>query len=351
VSCISVGLVRIYIVLSAMVLLAPLWDNSARADEVGLANGDRYSGMVLSLASGMLAFDTGHGRVDLPWPGVSALTVDMPIVVTADGASKQTVARLESTDGWVVLADGTPVPLSALRTLARPQSPFRVSGGASAGVLATGGNTAVNSIRVDADVVARLYENRYTARSTVNRSKDSGVETARDASAEFRYDRFFTRTVFANGSALFTSDKFRDLDLRSNLGVGIGVQLADDTRAKVQIEGGYGYVSERYASSLEPDRNYSALREATNMELYFVTKRVVVFHRSDNFLSFSDSTQTQLGTTAVRNINVQMHNGVRIGLGLGLVMTLQFDFDYVRSPAAGRKTTDRRAGLTFGYRF
>jgi len=173
----------------------------------------------------------------------------------------------------------------------------------------------------------------------------------RDASAEFRYDRFLTRTVFANGTALFTNDKFRDLDLRSNLGLGLGVQLADNLRAKVQIEGGYGYVSERYASSLEPDRNYSALREATNMELYFVSKRVVVFHRSDNFLSFSDDTQTQLGTTAVRNVNVQMHNGVRIGLGLGLVMTLQYDLDYVRSPAAGRKTTDRRTGLTFGYRF
>ena len=341
---------RRYIALCVM-LLAPLWDSSARADEVGLANGDRYSGTVVSLASGMLAFDTGHGRVDLPWPGVSELTVEMPVVVTADGAARQTVSRLESTDGWVVLADGTPVPLTALRSLARPQSSFRVSGGASAGVLATGGNTAGNSIRVDADVVARLYENRYTARSTVNRSKDRGVQTARDASAEVRYDRFLTRTVFANGTALFTNDRFRDLDLRSNLGVGLGVQLSDNLRAKVQIEGGYGYVSERYASSLEPDRNYSALREATNMELYFVAKRIVVFHRSDNFLSFSDDTQTQLGTTAVRNVNVQMHNGVRIGLGLGLVMTLQYDLDYVRSPAAGRKTTDRRTGLTFGYRF
>ena len=330
---------RKYIALCAMVLLAPLWDNSARADEVGLDNGDRYSGTVLSLASGMLAFDTGHGRVDLPWPGVTALTVETPIVVTADGAPKQTVSRLESTDGWVVLDDGTPVPLGAVRSLARPQSPFRFSGGASAGVLATGGNTAVNSVRVDADLVARLYENRYTARSTVNRSKDSGVETARDASAEVRYDRFLTRTVFGNASVLFLSDKFRDLDLRSNLGFGLGVQLADNVRAKVQIEGGYGFVSERYASALEPDRSYSALREATNAEFYFVAKRIVLFHRSDNFLSFSDSTQTQLGPSAVRNVNVQMHNGARIGVGLGLVMTLQFDLDYVRPPPAARPPT------------
>jgi putative salt-induced outer membrane protein YdiY len=279
------------------------------------------------------------------------LTVEAPIVVTTDGAGKQTVSRLESTDGWVALGDGAFVPLSAVISLARPQSPFTVSGGASAGLLATGGNAAGNTVRVDADLVARLYENRYTARSTVNRAKDRGVETARDASAEIRYDRFLTRTVFGNASALFTSDKFRDLDLRSNLGVGLGVQLADTARAKISLEGGYGHVTERYASPIEPDRSYSALREASSVELYFGAKRITLFHRNDAFLSLSENTETQLGTTLLRNTNLQTHNGVRIGLGLGLVMTLQYDLDYVRSPAAGRKTTDRRTGLTFGYRF
>jgi putative salt-induced outer membrane protein YdiY len=236
-------------------------------------------------------------------------------------------------------------------SLVRPENSFQITGGASAGLLATGGNTAVNSVRVDADIVARFYENRYTARSTVNRSRDGGVETARAASAEIRYDRFLTRTVFGNASALFTSDKFRDLDLRSNVGVGLGVQLADSAVAKISLEGGYGYVNEHYASPLEPDRSYSALREAASMEFYFIARRVTLFHRNDAFLSLSDDTQTQFGPAGVRNTNVQMHNGMRLGLGLGLVMTLQYDLDYVRNPAAGRKATDRRSGLTFGYRF
>jgi len=343
--------VRIQVVLCAAVLLAPLWNKSASADEVGLANGDRYSGTVLTLSSGTLAFDTGHGRVDLPWPNVTALTVEAPIVVTVDGGGRQTVSRLETIDGWVTIGDSMTVPLAAVVSLARPQNPFKVSGGASAGILATGGNTAVNSVRVDADLVARVWENRYTARSTVNRSKDRGVETARDASAEIRYDRFLTRTVFANASALFTSDVFRDLDLRTNLGIGLGKQFADNARAKLSLEGGFGYVSEHYAALLEPDRSYSALREASSLEVYFGAKRITLFHRNDAFLSLSENTQTQFGTTALRNTNVQTHNGVRLGLGLGLVMTLQYDLDYVRSPAAGRKATDRRSGLTFGYRF
>jgi len=344
-------LVRIHVVLCAAVLLAPLWSQSAEADEVGLVNGDRYTGTVLTLASGTLAFDTGHGRVDLPWPTVTALTVETPVIVTVDGGGRQTLPRLESIDGWVAIGDSVTVPLAAVLALGRPQNSIQVTGGVSAGLLATGGNTAVNSVRVDADVVARFHEDRYTARSTVNRSRDRGVETARSASAEIRYDRFLTRTVFGNASALFTSDRFRDLDLRGNLGVGLGVQLADNGLAKISVEGGFGYVSERYAAAPEPDRSYSALREASSMEFYFLARRVTLFHRHDAFLSLSEATQTQFGPAGVRNTNVQMHNGMRIGLGLGLVMTVQYDLDYVRNPAAGRKATDRRSGLTFGYRF
>jgi hypothetical protein len=46
-----------------------------------------------------------------------------------------------------------------------------------------------------------------------------------------------------------------------------------------------------------------------------------------------------------------MKNGVRLGLFGGLVTTAQIDFDYDRSPAPGRRNTDRTFALTFGYRF
>jgi putative salt-induced outer membrane protein YdiY len=335
----------------AWLFLTAIAPYTACADEVSLANGDRYTGTVLALDRGTLAFDTGHGRVDLPWPQVASVIVDTAIVVTVDGSDSQTVPSLVSVDGQIAVGDGAAVPLAAVVALARPQGAFDLSGGASAGLLSTGGNSAINSARIDADLVARIYRDRYTTRGTLNRAKDRGIETARDASAEVRYDRFLTRTVFANGSALFTTDRFRDLDLRSALGLGLGVQLADNAKAKIGIEAGYGHVAERYESLLEPDRNYSAAREATRIEVYFLAKRIVLFHRSDNFVSLSDSTQTQAGRTAVRNINLQTHNGVRVGLGRGLVLTLQYDLDYTRSPAAGRKTTDRRSGLTFGYRF
>jgi hypothetical protein len=46
-----------------------------------------------------------------------------------------------------------------------------------------------------------------------------------------------------------------------------------------------------------------------------------------------------------------MQNGIRVGLTAGFVTTLRHDLDYDRSPAVGRRNTDRTVALTLGYRF
>ena len=43
--------------------------------------------------------------------------------------------------------------------------------------------------------------------------------------------------------------------------------------------------------------------------------------------------------------------GATLAAAVAVPLAEQFDLDYVRSPAAGREATDRRTGLTFGYRF
>ena len=74
---------------------------------------------------------------------------------------------------------------------------------------------------------------------------------------------------------------------------------------------------------------------------YLSGSDLIVFHRNDGFFGF----------TGEDNLFVQTRNGVRVGLAAGLVTTVQYDVDYDKSPAPGRKTTDRALGLTFGYRF
>lgn len=329
-----VALVTVVVVLLAFSSISPAW-----ADEVRLKNGDRVTGKVVSLQKGVLRFDTGRGLLDLPWADVTAATIDTPIILAVTGQPAETLTTLSLSNGQIVVRPGVTVPVAQVASLTRPAPPMTLVGGANVGFLSTGGNTDVNSLRVDGDVVARAALNRYTAATVVNRAVDRGVETASNYTISGRYDRFFNPRLYANGSGLFTHDKFRDLDLRSALGLGLGYQAADSSRLRLGVEGGYGYVDERFAVAV--DESYHAARETVALDVFALGKRVTFFHRHDGFFGF----------TGEDNLFVQTRNGVRSALGGGLVATIQFDIEYDKSPSPGRKTTDRSVGLTFGYRF
>jgi hypothetical protein len=72
-----------------------------------------------------------------------------------------------------------------------------------------------------------------------------------------------------------------------------------------------------------------------------VPDRVQLFHNHDGYF----------GVTGDDNLFFRTQNGARVGLAAGFVTTLQLDLDYDKSPAPGRKNTDRTFALTFGYRF
>ena len=196
--------------------LTALCASPAAADEVRLKNGDRITGKVIALAGGTLILGTPYGDVKLPWPEVTRLVVTEPILVTV----------------------GTAPAVSA--TI--------IEGGANAGLTATSGNTEVNNLRLDGNVVARAGANRYTADAAVTRAEDSGTETARNWNAGLKYDRFLTTRLFFNANTILTSDQFRDLDLRTAIGAGLGYQVINTPRVTLTADGGLGYVNENLAS-------------------------------------------------------------------------------------------------------
>jgi len=324
----------------SLCILVSLYTSTAAADELRLANADRFTGQTAGLAGGTLAFATAYGNIEVPWADVVALTVDQPALVTV-GSNAPVLVRLlpASADGQAMLQPGGAVPLAQITGLARPQPAVIVDGGANAGFLTTSGNTDVNSLRLDGDVVARAGANRYTANAAVIRAKDRGIETARTWTTAFKYDRFLTSRVFFNATSSLTNDRFRDLDLRTALGAGIGYQVLDTARVTLTADAGLGYVNENFES--QPDDSYAAARESAALGAFLVPGRVEFFHQHDGYF----------GVTGDDNLFVKMQNGVRLALTAGFVMTLRHDLDYDRSPAIGRGATDRAFALTLGYRF
>ena len=229
--------------------------------------------------------------------------------------------------------------LAALADALRPQPAVIVDGGANAAIVTTAGNTDVNNLRLDGDLVTRAGLNRYSASAVVTRAEDRGIETARNWTTVFRYDRFVSTRMFLNANAILTNDRFRDLDLRTAIGFGVGYQVLTLPRVNLTADGGLGYVNENLAR--QPDDSYAALRESVSFDAFAVPDRIQFFHVHDGYF----------GVTGDDNLFIRMQNGVRMTLAAGFVTTLRHDLDYDRSPAVGRSNTDRTLAFTLGYRF
>ncbi len=172
----------------------------------------------------------------------------------------------------------------------------------------------------------RARANRYTLNGAVNRAADRGLETARNWTSSIRYDRCLTSRVFVNANTILTSDRFRDIDLRSAAGTGVGYQVLDTPVMKLSVDAGLGCVNENY--DVAPDDSYAALREAGTLNVLVAGDRVVLFHQHDGYF----------GVTGDDNLFVKAQNGVRFALGAGFVTAAQFDVDDDRPPAAGTPT-------------
>ena len=115
--------------------------------------------------------------------------------------------------------------------------------------------------------------------------------------------------------------------------------MISSPRTTLTADAGLGYVNENLESP-QPDDRYTAVRESVSLGVFAIPERVQVFHQHDGYF----------GVTGEDNLFIRMQNGVRLALAAGFVTTLRHDLDYDRSPAAGRRTTDRTFAWTLGYR-
>jgi putative salt-induced outer membrane protein YdiY len=312
----------------------------AAADEVQLKGGDRYTGRVVQLAGGTLTFKTAHGELKIPWADISALTVTEPLRVTVDKQPPVTVTAVAiAGPGQVTLTPGGTVALADIAAIGPIEKAIVFTGGANAGIMQTKGNTDVNSVRVDADASARQGPNRYRAGAAVNHAENDGVTNADNWTISGNYDRFLTSRLFLNGNAIFTNDQFKDLDLRTALGGGVGYQFFDTPIFKLTAGAGLGWVNENFI--VAPDDDYAAIRESVSLSLFIVPKILEFFHRHDGYF----------GVTGDDNLFIKAQTGLRLTLLANFVTTVEVDLDYDRSPSPGSKHTDRTLAFTFGYRY
>jgi putative salt-induced outer membrane protein YdiY len=316
------------------------------ADEIFLKNGNRISGEVLNMTEDKLTIKTLYaGEIGIKWTEIANLKTEKEIsVLLTDGTIIKGSPKGFEQDKMILATSTVLEPISfsiadvkSINPLKEPA--VKIKTRANVGVTYTSGNTEKDTEHFDGEFTARTEKNRYTVGGELNRTEESGTKTENNSLGYLKYDHFLSKKWFAYSNALFEKDKFKDLSLRSVLGIGSGYQFFETPVTNLSLEAGINYVSEDYIDT--PDNSYSAGRWAINWDRYFHDKAFQLFHFHEGFVSIEDTD----------DLFIKSRTGVRVPLFKNINATLQYNIDWEKTPSPGRKKTDRALMFTLGYLF
>ncbi len=330
---------------SAMSMLCLSLAASALADEVVLANGDRISGKVVRKETSSLVFKTPYaGNLNIEWSEIRRITTDEPISLYFEGGSRLVGTMRSDQDGSVIVTGETvssgPIPLEKLQYI--NPSPeisgdgLKVSGHVNAGYSSTAGNSETTKFYLDSEGVFRTRDNRFTLGARGAQAEDEGVETESSWLGYGKYDHFISKNWYAYANGNFENDRFKDIRLRTTLGLGSGYQFYETDKTNLALEGGITYVNTDAIDG--EDDSYPAARLGLKFDRLLYAK-LKFFHSNEAYISLDDADE----------VFVRSQTGLRVPLVDKLNATAQYNIDWDSQPSAGRDKTDRALLLTLGY--
>ncbi|HEY0878339.1 MAG TPA: DUF481 domain-containing protein [Zeimonas sp.] len=345
----------------------------ASADTVFLHNGDRLTGRILHLSPDSLTLETTWaGEMNIRRFEVRAIETDKPVLVLRE--------RTDHTE-WAVISPGDPG-----RMLMRPVSPEEVLGPApiegeqpaapaqpetpqstpldiasrsiryinpkpeesGEGVSRDGritlsgailrGNSNGERLYVESDFNSRARDWRYSIGLKARRERDVGNLVASNWLLSGNYDRFLAgsaRFRYLRGS--LEEDRFRDIDLRSAIGGGLGMQLLSTDRTQLSLRGGLDVVDLRRDQG--PDESYPALGWGVNFARRIDWFSAELFHDQSGYWNLEDQ----------RQVTVRSRSGIRLPFFSGITASLQLNLDWEGEPTEGRRATDASWLIGLGY--
>ncbi len=332
-----------------LTLIVPwLAGSVALADRLVMENGDRLSGEILGMSDGGLHLRSPYaGEITVGWAQITSIQSDAPvtlhlvgdtvlrgtlvptqqggIVVREEGAER--VARIEFTE-----VDYINPPPEVLGTGAT------VDGRVNLGASLKRGNSESSKVHVDAETQVATHVRRFKLYTEANyEGEDKGTAT-QNARIQAGWDRFWADSKwYALVNSSFEYDRFKDLNLRSSLGPGLGYRFWKGEERNLDLEGGLNIVHENWSD--KGNQTYVAARWGMDMDQYVFRRAVQFFHHNDGLV----------GLQNLEDITVHTRTGLRFPLGDRLHATTQVNVDWDFDPPPDTKRTDFTYLLTGGY--
>ena len=317
------------------------------ADEAIMRNGDRLTGTVIRMASGRLVLRSPYsGEITLTLQDIATLRTDEPVQILLDDETLLNGVILTADAGHVhVRAPGIgeieAIELARITHINPPPEVIgrnvTVSGAVNLGFMGTQGNSDTMQLHADFESVFKGKTTRYTLGAEINHESESGRNTVANWQAYTKYDIFLTTKWYLFANLGFERDRFKDINLRTNLGPGTGYYVWKSDWRNLALEGGLNYVNEDLIAA--PDRYYGAGRWSVDLD-YFVYRRVAqFFHRHVGLV----------GPESGGNVIIRSKTGFRLPLTDHLTATVQVEVDWDSDPPPGAQSTDTRYVVKAGY--
>jgi putative salt-induced outer membrane protein YdiY/preprotein translocase subunit YajC len=319
--------------------------NNANADEIILINGDRITGTISKVEQGTLTLTTDYsepmkikkdkiksimttGPVNVNLvsgeilKGILRANEDGSITVEATEARKATVINLEQ----ITAINPSPV--------IQPKWKGNVTVGANM----QSGNTKHINASISAEAVRKTEQDRFSIRFLHNYAEEEDEVTIRNTYGALKYDYFFIKSLYGYLGVELLNDTFRDLNLRTVVGPGIGYQIWDDQIKSLLFEIGVSYFSEDRKES--EDNNWITGRLGSNFS-YQIIESIV----------FSDQVIVYPGLEDIGEYQLRNEASLTSSLGAKWALKLTNILEHDSNPPEGVKKSDLYWILGLQYTF
>ncbi len=213
------------------------------------------------------------------------------------------------------------------------------SGGVTAGITYSDGNTSRKSASITADAIKDyVNKDRWTTSLFWNYAEEGDFRTQRRAGIRSQFDMALDEVTYwyVNGSA--DADEQAGLDLRWTAGVGLGHIFRDDDEWRFAGEAGLSYFNEEFDDNTDAD--YIAARLAYRATWHYSEKLTLTqFTEVFPSLEESDDVYARIDTRALYQLSSSM------------IAQLQWVWDWDNTPAAGRDRSDHLVLGSIGWTY
>jgi putative salt-induced outer membrane protein YdiY len=303
----------------------------------------RIKGTVTNLAGDFLSLTSDYSEaIKLKTSKIIGITTDNPVEIQMKNGEILKGNLKTSADGIITIeqvAGSNRVVIDVKNISAINSPPISQWSGS---VVAAGnnqtGNTDRSAFRLGLDAVRRSDKDRFSMSFFYDISNENVTLTSRSFYGTLKYDYFFTKKFYGHLGVELLNDKFKDLNLRTIIGPGVGYQVRDVPKQALAVEVGLTYFSEDY--KIANDKSWISARFATNYrykirETIMFTNNLVLYQSLEN----------------ISDISLRNEAAIATSLGSGWSMKLANILEYNNAPVVGIKNTDSNFLLGLQYEF